>query len=295
MTSAGSPVSSSVPNRAVGMPSAAEELLLAEPVLPLLERRAGRARLRAARAASTGTFSNSNVTTSAPSREPARGRRVAVVRHDELADLPRARVGRRVEEAKGEAERQPRQPEHPPELAAADARDERHHERRVEFRHKPHERHAGRIGAVEHRLRLRRAEAAEAVGERRVRAREDRRGEERGVDGAGAADRERPDRDAGGHLDDREQRVHPGERLRLDRDAEHGQRRLRRGHAGEVRGAAGAGDQHAQAALLGRSRRTRRAGRASGAPRRRAARTGPRARRASPRRAASSPSRSGSP
>ena len=40
----------------------------------------------------------------------------------------------------------------------------------------------------------------------------------------------------------------------LDRHTEHGQRRLRRGHAREVRRAAGAGDQHLEPTRLGASR-----------------------------------------
>jgi hypothetical protein len=83
---------------------------------------------------------------------------------------------------------------------------------------------------------------------------EDRGGEQRGVGGARHADGERADRDAGRHLHDRQQRVEAVQRLRLDRHAEHRQRSLRGRHAGQVRGAAGAGDQHLEAALAGRGR-----------------------------------------
>ena len=198
------------------------------------------------------------------------------------------RVRRRVEEPEPQPERQPGEPEHPAELAAADAGDERH--RAVVTR-----RHDAGSGASSTDCVCAARNAAEPRPDASSAAGQDRRREQRRVDRAGAADRERPDRDPGGHLDDREQRVHALQRLRLDRHAEHGQRRLRRGHPGQVRRAAGARDQHLQAALLGRRRRTRTAGRACGGPRRRAARRAPRARRASRRRAASSPSRSGSP
>ena len=60
-----------------------------------------------------------------------------------------------------------------------------------------------------------RAEALEHRAQLRARAREDRRREQRGVDRAGLADRERADRDAGRHLHDREQRVEPLRRARL--------------------------------------------------------------------------------
>ena len=86
-------------------------------------------------------------------------------------------------------------------------------------------------GVGQHGLGLRRPEARQPLAHALVRARDDRRGEQRRVDGAGAADRERPDRHAGRHLHDREQRVHALQRLRLDRHAEHRQRRLRRRHA----------------------------------------------------------------
>ena len=67
------------------------------------------------------------------------------------------------------------------------------------------------------------------------------------------ADRERPDRDPGRHLGDREQRVDAGERLRLDGHAEHGQCRLRGRHARQVGRAARPRDQHAEPALLRRA------------------------------------------
>ena len=64
------------------------------------------------------------------------------------------------------------------------------------------------------------------------------------------------------------------ERAALDRHAEHRQRRHRRDHAGQVRRAAGAGDDHLEAARLGARRRSARAAPACGAPRRCASRYG---------------------
>jgi hypothetical protein len=58
--------------------------------------------------------------------EPVERAVVAVLPDDELADRLRARIRRRVEEAEGEPERQPGEPEHAPELTAADAGDEGH-------------------------------------------------------------------------------------------------------------------------------------------------------------------------
>ena len=95
---------------------------------------------------------------------------VTVVTDDEVADLPGARVGRRVEETKREAERDSREPEHAAELPPADTA----HERHAGSRRRPS---ARRVGAVEDRLRLGRPEPAEAAGEGRVRARQDRSGE----------------------------------------------------------------------------------------------------------------------
>ena len=110
-----------------------------------------------------------------------------------------------------------------------------------------------RIGQVEHGLRLRRAVGGQALADAAVGARENGRGEQRGIDRARPPDRERPHRDAGRHLHDREQRVDPLERLRLDRDAEHGQRGLRRSHPGQMRGASRPRDDHLQPSLLGRA------------------------------------------
>jgi len=59
------------------------------------------------------------------------------------------------------------------------------------------------------------------VGERIVMGGEDRGAEQRGVDRAGLADRERADRNAAGHLHDRQQAIHALERLRFDRNPEH--------------------------------------------------------------------------
>ena len=58
------------------------------------------------------------------------------------------------------------------------------------------------------------------------------------------ADRDRRDRHAFRHLHDREQRVEAVERRALHRHADHRQHGLRRDHARQVRGAAGARDDH---------------------------------------------------
>ena len=79
-------------------------------------------------------------------------------------------------------------------------------------------------------------------------------GGEGGVDRAGLADSKRADGDSARHLHDGEQRVEAVERLGLHGHAEHGQRRFRRRHAGQVRCAARAGDEDFEAA----SRRRRR-------------------------------------
>src|SRR5439155_110875 len=55
-------------------------------------------------------------------------------------------------------------------------------------------------------------------------------------------------RHAGGHLDDRQQRIKPLEGLALDGHANDRQRRVRRHDAGQMRRAARAGDDHTQAA-----------------------------------------------
>ena len=91
----------------------------------------------------------------------------------------------------------------------------------------------------------------EPLRERRVGQRQHAGGEQRRIDGAGLADRERADRDAGRHLHDGIERIDAGHRLGFDRHAEHRQRRHRGGHAGQVRRAAGARDDHLHAVRLG--------------------------------------------
>ena len=176
-------------------------------------RAAGRGSAPTLAAACTGTFSNSYVTTSAPavsrSSRPDRRRR-----HDELADVLRARVGRGVEEPEREPERQPCEPEHPPELPAADAANVTHQ------CCKPLT-HAAGSGASSTACVCAVAEGAEPLRERASETREDRRREQRRVDGARLPDRERADRDACRHLDDREQRVH-GRRAPSTRPARRG-------------------------------------------------------------------------
>ena len=86
------PLSSSDPKRAVGMPSLQKSSFSTRRSCPCSSARAsGSARRR--RAASTGTFSNSYVTTSAPSARRSRSSGSSYGADDELADLARARVG----------------------------------------------------------------------------------------------------------------------------------------------------------------------------------------------------------
>ena len=89
----------------------------------------------------------------------------------------------------------------------------------------------------------------ELCGERGIGGGEQRHGEQRGVGGAGLADRERRHRDAGGHLHDAVQAVLTGEMLARYRHAEHRHRRLRREHARQMRRAAGTGDDRSQPAV----------------------------------------------
>ena len=91
------------------------------------------------------------------------------------------------------------------------------------------------------------ANSDEALGQRGIAGRQDRRREQPGVGRARLADRQRADRDAGRHLHDRVQRILPLERLGLDRHAEHRQMRQRGDHARQVRRAAGPGDDDLEA------------------------------------------------
>ena len=91
-------------------------------------------------------------------------------------------------------------------------------------RARPRERELVARRALRHRRGLRLAELREAIADRVVSAREDRRREQGGVLRAGLADRERGDRDPAGHLHRREQRVEPAqlaspEAARLAREA----------------------------------------------------------------------------
>ena len=85
-------------------------------------------------------------------------------------------------------------------------------------------------------------QASSRDGQRLVRERQHGAGEQRRIDRAGFADRQRPDRDARRHLHDRQQAVLARQRLRRDGNAEHRQGGEGRGHAGQVRRAARAGD-----------------------------------------------------
>ena len=92
-----------------------------------------------------------------------------------------------------------------------------------------------------------RAPGVEPRGQGVVAERQHRGGQQRGVDRARLADRQRADRHAGRHLDDRQQAILAGKRLGGDGHAKHRQRREGRGHAGQMRRAAGAGDDHLEA------------------------------------------------
>ena len=77
------------------------------------------------------------------------------------------------------------------------------------------------------------------------------RGEQAGVLGTSLADSERSDGHTGRHLDDGEETVLTLQRLAFNRYAEHGQRRHRRCHAGQMGGAAGPRDDNFEACRLG--------------------------------------------
>ena len=67
------------------------------------------------------------------------------------------------------------------------------------------------------------------------------------VDGAGPADRQRPDRNAGRHLHDGIEQIDSRQRLGFHRHPEHGKRGQRRRHPGQMRGAARAGNDDLEA------------------------------------------------
>ena len=82
------------------------------------------------------------------------------------------------------------------------------------------------------------------LGDAGIVERDDARGEKRRVDRA--ADRHRRDRNAGRHLRDREQRIEPASALDCTGTPITGSERLRGRHSGQVRGAAGTGDDRTQ-------------------------------------------------
>ena len=92
------------------------------------------------------------------------------------------------------------------------------------------------VGVEGHLLHLERARG-NAGGQFRVAQRQDARGQQAGV--GGVVHGHRGHGHAAGHLHDRQQRVHALQMFRCDRHAEHGQRGHGRGHAREVRRAAG--------------------------------------------------------
>lgn len=86
--------------------------------------------------------------------------------------------------------------------------------------------------------------------ELRVLGAEDARREQRCVDRAGLADGQGGDRNARGHLHDRQQRIDARQHRRLHRHAQHRQVGLGRTHAWQVSRAAGTGDDHLDATRL---------------------------------------------
>ena len=93
-------------------------------------------------------------------------------------------------------------------------------------------------------------QAARRVIERSVRGGEDFRGEQGGIGGAGLSDCKRADGNAFGHLHDGEQSVDSVEVRGGDGHAENGHEGFGGEHAGEMRCAAGAGDDDAQSAIV---------------------------------------------
>ena len=91
----------------------------------------------------------------------------------------------------------------------------------------------------------------ECCADCRVAQREDLCCEECGVDGAGFTDGERADGDAGGHLDDGEERVGAFEGFGFDGYAQDWERGFGCAHAREVCRPARAGDDDLQAAVYG--------------------------------------------
>ena len=106
-------------------PQRAEELLLVQPVLAALERRDPRDGAHPGGRLDGDVLELVRDDVGAPG-EPLEPVRVVVGPDDELPDRARAGVGRGIEEAELQAERQPREPEHASQLPAADAGDERH-------------------------------------------------------------------------------------------------------------------------------------------------------------------------
>jgi hypothetical protein len=95
--------------------------------------------------------------------------------------------------------------------------------------------------------RLPRPIGLEPVAQAGIRHGEHGDGEKRRVDRPRFADGEGGDRDAPRHLHDRIERIEPLQLAAGDRHAEDGNGRLRSQHPGQVRGAAGAGDDRLQA------------------------------------------------
>ena len=116
------------------------------------------------------------------------------------------------------------------------------------------------------------AELLQLRAQVRARRGENRDRQQAGIGGARRSDRHRRDRHAFRHLHDRQQRIEPVERRALHRHADHRQHRVGRHHAGQMRRAAGAGDDHLEPALRRAASRTPPSAPASDAPTRRGTR-----------------------
>ena len=109
----------------------------------------------------------------------------------------------------------------------------------------------GLPGTLAHRLRLRAPPRVEPGCEVPVAGCKNGGCQQGRVRRPGAADRERADRDAAGHLHDRQQAVETTQRPALDRDAEHRQRGLGRDHSRQVSRSPGTRDDDLEPAAAG--------------------------------------------
>ena len=231
---------------ASAMPSRAKQLLLVEPVLrdpQRLERRETRLDARQPRATRRPVRSR----TRRSRRSHSRRELVEARRHRRMRRRRSARSARRASPAPDRGTRT---------AARADSRRAPACARaglRRRCRSSCAARACARVRVCQHLCVCCARNSSSAVASSAWSVREYGGGEQCGVGRAGGADRERADRNARGHLRDRQQRVEPAERLRLHGHAEHRQRGLRGHHARQVRGAAGARDDDLEPATRGRT------------------------------------------